>query len=76
MISIPTHILGERVVCVFPVIGDDGFDEAEVVTIDQTNSYFTVDRYVPGARPDIIVGSEHTSFPDAIRHARKMAGWG
>jgi len=47
-----------------------------VVTIDQTNSYFTVDRYVPGARPDIIVGSEHTSFPDAIRHARKMAGWG
>lgn len=79
-IDIPSTIGGERVVCVFPVIGDDGFVEAQVVTTNgerEPYAVYSVQRFMPrGGGGEIVVGIETPSFPTAIRHARKQAGWG
>lgn len=80
MITVPTTLSGERVVCVFPVIGGEAhtdFVEADVVTTnDAEPQVFAVRRYQPHRAVETGLGSATTSFPDAIRHARKNAGWG
>jgi hypothetical protein len=80
MITMPTHIRGERVVTVFPIIGGiNGFVEADVVTTNgdenQPATSFTVSRVKPSGEV-LYVHEVFTSFPAAIRLARKNAGWG
>lgn len=84
MIKIPTTLGGKRVVCVFPCIGGsehDNFVEAGVVLTDDhpKTPTFTVERFVPthnGGGKLYAVGTATTSFPEAIRAARKTQGWG
>jgi len=80
MINIASYIEGERVVCAFPIIGQvDGFVEAEVVTSNgdenEPATRFTV-RRVKRSGEVVWTGASLSSFPAAIRIARKNCGWG
>lgn len=79
-ISLPTHVDGERVVALFPIIGgNSGFVEADIVTTDgdenQPATRFTVRHFRPN-HETITRDESYRSFPEAIREARKSAGWG
>lgn len=79
-ITIPTRLNDQRVAAVFPIIGVDRFVEAEVILTDDANApTFTVGRFVPREKHfsgGFTVRRYETSFPKAIREARKNAGWG
>lgn len=79
-ISMPTHIGGERVVVLFPIIGTlDGYVEAQAVTTNgnenEPAARFRVHRVSCSGRIEHS-GDALSSFPEAIRTARKAAGWG
>lgn len=73
-----THVSGERVVAIFPVIGGERCIEAVVITTDDDlgpRRLFTP-RRLNALGAEVFTHEPHRTFPAALRFARQNCGWG